>query len=55
MDFLERRGISREVVESIRFCKEVKGEYIFVKDGELVKYSKKEKTLLPVNKDGSFK
>lgn len=54
--FLSKKGISREVIESMRFYKEtVDGEYIFVKDEELVKYDAESKSLRSVNKDGLFK
>lgn len=54
--FLSKKGISRGVIESMRFYKEtVDGEYIFVKDEELVKYDAESKSLRSVNKDGLFK
>lgn len=54
--FLYKKGISREVIESMRFYKEtVDGEYIFVKDEELVKYDAESKSLRSVDKDGLFK
>lgn len=53
--FLMDKGISRDIIEGLRFYKETtEGEYIFVQDGVLVKYSKENKSLLKVDKKGSF-
>lgn len=53
--FLMDKGISRDIIEGLRFYKETtKGEYIFVQGAVLVKYSEESKSLLQVSKDGSF-